>query len=187
MVKRIVAYGVMNFTLPTDLTVYAQGAGILTLLCLGLTLIAWLANWGFRFRLVGITGFMTVLTVGLFGLSLGLTPRSVIPGALRFSLVYDNGGDQAVIAVPNQVTSEEVEATLRQAADDLYSYGRIGPEGKLTIRIRTVTHPETGVSQPIYLGEVKRSLSQRQDENMEIQLFEDKIAQLPSKNSASAE
>lgn len=170
----------MDINLPTDFGVYAQWSGILTLVCLGLAIIAAIARWGFRFRLVGITGFMAVLTVGLFGLSLGLSPRTAIPDALRYTVTYDNAADQIVIAVPNQVTPTEVEATLRQAAADLYSPGRIGPNAQLTIRLRTITHPETGVSKPIYLGQVKRSLRQRQDENMEIAVFEDQIKQLPS-------
>lgn len=174
----------MDLNLPTDLSIYTQWSGILTLASLGLAIIALIAGWGFRFRLVGITGFMVVLTVGLFGLSLGLTTRTVIPGAVRFSLVYDNGGDRAVISIPNEVTPTEVEATLRQAASDLYSFGRSGPENKLTIKIRTVTHPESGVSKPLYLGEVKRSLGTREDENMEIKVFTENFAQLPSQKSS---
>jgi len=162
----------MDLNIPTDFTIYTQWAGILTLLSLGLTIIAAIARWGFRFRLVGITGFMAVLTVGLFGLSLGLTPRVKIPGAVRYTLTYDNGADQVVVAVLNNVTPTEVEATLRQAAADFYSPGRIGPESQMTIRVRTVTHPETGLSQPIYLGEVKRSLRQRNDDNMTIAVFD---------------
>ncbi|ELR99108.1 Ycf51 family protein [Gloeocapsa sp. PCC 73106] len=169
----------MNLNLPADFGIYAQWSGILTLVCLGLAIIAAIARWGFRFRLVGVTGFMAVLTIGLFGLSLGLAPRSLLPDALRYKVTYDNGADQIVIVVPNQVTPTQVEATLRQAAADLYSPGRIGPSGELSIRVRTIIHPQTGVSQPLYLGEVKRSLGQRVDENMNIAVFSEEFAQLP--------
>jgi hypothetical protein len=165
-------------SLPTDFSIYTKWSGILTLACLVLTIVALIAKWGFRFRLVGVTGFMAVLTVGLFGLSLGLSPRVSIPGAVRYTLAYDNSTDQVVVIVPNDTSPEAIEPTLRQAAADFYSPGRIGPEGKMTVRIRTVTHPETGVSKPLYLGEIKRSLRDRYDENMSVTLFEDKFIQL---------
>ena len=168
----------MNLSLPTDFGIYAQWAGILTLVCLALTIIGAITRWGIRFRLVGITGFMTVLTVGLFGLSLGLSPRAAIPDAIRYNIIYDNGGDQIAIAVPNDVTPTVVEATLRQAAADLYSPGRIGPNSAMTIRLRTITHPKTGLSQPVYLGEVKRSLRQRNDEEMIVSVFDDAFTKL---------
>jgi hypothetical protein len=166
--------------LPMNFSTYTQWSGILTLVCLFLAIMGFFFQWGIRFRLVGITGFMAVLTVGLFGLGLGLFPRAAIPGAIRYSLVYDNGANQAVVSVPPQITESELTATLRQAANDLFSYGRFGVRGdnKLTIRARTLIHPQEGVSQPLYLGEVKRSLANRDDEEMEIQIFPDKFRQL---------
>jgi hypothetical protein len=162
-----------------DFATYAKWSGWLTLACLLLTLLGFAFRWGIRFRLVGITGFMTVLAVGLFGLGLGLFAHTEIPGAVRFSLVYDNGANQAVISLPATVTESELEATLRQAAQNLFSSGRtaIGGDNKLTIRARTMLHPQPGISQPLYLGEVRRSLGVRQDEQMEVEIFEDKLAQ----------
>jgi hypothetical protein len=46
--------------------------------------------------------------------------------------------------------------------------------------MRTVLHPEAGVSQPLYLGQVKRSLTVRDDDNLEIEVFSRNVAQLPS-------
>lgn len=161
-----------------DFATYAQWTGWLTLACLLLALLGFIFRWGIRFRLVGITGFMAVLAGGLFALGLGLFARTEIPGAVRFSLVYDNGGNQAVITVPATITESELEATLRQAAEDLFSYGRTGiDDNKLTIRARALLHPQPGISQPLYLGQVRRSLAVRQDEQMEIKIFKDKLAQ----------
>ncbi|PSO82785.1 MAG: hypothetical protein BRC44_01695 [Cyanobacteria bacterium QS_4_48_99] len=167
-------------SIPTDLSIYAQWAGILTLVCLVVAGLGFIFQWGIRFRLVGITGFMGVVTVGLFGLSLGLFSYTQVPGAAPFSVVYDNGANKAVIALPPKVNESEVEASLRKAAADLYSYGRLGRgDDKLTIRARAVTHPESGVSKPLYLGQVKRSLASREDENMKIEVFSERFAQLP--------
>ncbi|NEO30577.1 MAG: DUF2518 family protein [Symploca sp. SIO3C6] len=163
-----------------DFLSYTQWAGIVTLAFGALALVAFVLKWGIRFRIVGITGFMVVLTGGLFSLSLVPFTHTVIPGAVRFSLVYDNGGNQTVIAVPPQITKPELEATLRQAAADLYSYGRLGgASNQLTIRARTITHPSVGVSKPLLLGQVKRSLAKRDDENMVIEIYSENFAQLP--------
>jgi hypothetical protein len=161
---------------------YTQWSGIATLAFAGLVILGFVFKWGIRFRLVGATGFMLVVTGGLFALSLAPLTRTVIPGALRYTLIYDNGGPQAVIALPpTSITPSQLEATLRQAASDLYSYGRLGAlsDNQLTVRARTIVHPENGVSVPLYLGQVRRSLAKREDEQMAIEIYQDKLARLP--------
>ncbi len=163
-----------------DFLTYAQWVGITALACAFLAVLGFVLQWGIRFRLVGVTSFLGVLTAGLFTLSLVPFTRATIPGAVRFSLVYDNGATQAVIALPPQITESELEATLRQAASDLFSSGRLGRgQDQLTIRARTLLHPEPGVSEPLWLGQVKRSLSVREDDQMEMTLFQDNLARLP--------
>ncbi|MEA5574815.1 Ycf51 family protein [Anabaena sp. UHCC 0451] len=164
-----------------DFLQYTQWSGIATLAFAVLTILAFILKWGFRFRLVGSTGFMIVLTAGLFSLSLVPLSRTVIPGAVKYTLVFDNGSNQAVIATNHQITPTELEATLRQAASNLYSYGRLGAGGnnELTIRARTIIHPEPGISAPVYLGEVKRTLVTREDPQMAVEVYLDKFAQLP--------
>lgn len=156
----------------------SKWVGISTLVLAVLTGLSFILKWGFRFRLVGITSFMAVLTGGLFALGVSLYVRTPIPGAVKFSLVYDDAATQAVIAVPATITESELEATLRQAAADLYSPGRFSRNGEneLTIRARTLLHPEPGVSQLVYLGEVKRSLQVRNDQQLDIHIYPDKMA-----------
>jgi len=162
-----------------DFLTFSQWAGIATLACAVLTVLGFIFNWGIKFRLVGVTGFIGVLTGGLFALGLVPFTRTAIPGAIRFSLVYDTGATQAVIAVTPTITSDQLEATLRQAASDLYSFGRVGrDQEQLTVRVRTIIHPEPGVSQPLYLGQVKRSLSNRDDQQMALEIYQDKFALL---------
>jgi hypothetical protein len=167
--------------IPTDLLTYTQWSAIATIICLVLTILAFILKWSWRFRLVGATSFMGVITLSILALNLGLFTRPTIPGAARYVLIYDNGADQAVIAVPPEVDHSAIEPTLRQAAVDLYSSGRISLTGnnQLSIRLRTILHPETGISQPLYLGEVKRSLFQKDDENMQVEVFNENLAQLP--------
>ncbi|KKI98880.1 Ycf51 family protein [Prochlorothrix hollandica] len=152
----------------------AKWLGLLTLLVAGLTILGFRLQWGIRFRLVGITGFLIVLGVGSFALSLGLYQHTAIPGAVAYTTVYDTGATHAVIVVKNDINPETLEATLRQAAYSLFSSGRYAQPGEsqLVVRARTLIHPNPGISQPLYLGEVRRSLFQRADENMDVSIDE---------------
>lgn len=172
--------------LPLDFKTYTIWSIYTTIGFFVLALLGFLFKWGFRFRLVGVTGFMGVLTVGLFALSLGLFNREEIPNALRFNLVYDTGGNQAVITVPVDITREQLESTLQQASIDLFSYGRTATNGddKLTIRARAQFHQE-GVTIPLYLGQIRRSLVKKDDNNPEITIFEQNFEKLKSLNASS--
>ncbi|MGB6299414.1 MAG: Ycf51 family protein [Rivularia sp. (in: cyanobacteria)] len=168
-----------------DFARYTQWSGIATLIFAVITLLGFIFKWGIRFRLAGATGFMLVVTGGLFPLSLTPLTRTVVPGAVRYKLVFDNGSSQAVIATPPQITSSELDATLRQAASDLFSYGRLGTpqDNQLTIRARSIVHPEPGLSVPLYLGQIKRSLSNRDDDSLQIDIYQDNLAELSTYKS----
>lgn len=162
-----------------DFALYTQWSGYATLAFAVWAIAAFLFNWGIRYRLVGTTGFMIVLTIGLFGLSLGLFSRSLVPGSVRYSLVYDNGANLAVVAVKPEVTVDEVKATLLQASNDLYSYGRIGKgSDKFTVRLRTFRHPEVGVSEPLYLGQARRAITAYDEPDIDIQISKENFAKL---------
>ena len=159
-----------------ELLIVCKLGAILTVICGAIATLGFIFNWGIKFRLVGITAFMGVLTGGMLGLGLGLYTRTAIPGALPYSVVYDNGSNKSVVAIQPEVTKSELQPTMQQVAADLFSPGRFGVgDNQLTIKVRTVIHPETGVSEPVYLGEVKRSLGTREDENMEITIFSDRL------------
>ncbi|HAN75509.1 MAG TPA: hypothetical protein DCQ51_05245 [Planktothrix sp. UBA8407] len=170
----------MDFSLSTaELLNFAKWIGIATLVLAIITVFSFIFKWGIRFRLVGITAFTGVLTGGVFGLSLGLFHHVQIPGAARYSRVFDDDGRQIVIAVSPNITKTELNATLRQAAADLYSSGRGGQfQEPLLIRARTIVHPDADVSQPLYLGQVKRSVVEQENENLDIQIFEKNLARL---------
>ncbi len=119
------------------------------------TALAFLLKWSTRFRLVGATGFMGVLTVGLFGLSFQPLTRTPVAGAIPYTTVFDSGASQIVITVPNEITETELDATLRQAASNLLKPSRIGGSGqaKPIIRARAIAH-ESGTSELLYVGSV---------------------------------
>jgi Protein of function (DUF2518) len=165
---------------PEDFFTYGRWVGFTTIGLAGLAVVAFIFKWGFRFRLVGVTGFLGVLTGGLFSLSLVPFQHTIVPGATKFTLVYDTGASQAVIAVSPPISQSELEATLRQAANDLFSPGRMGRgQQQLTIRARTMIHSGPGISEPLVLGQVERSLSVREDPNLQVTLYTDNLARLP--------
>jgi Protein of function (DUF2518) len=171
--------------MPTDISTYTLWSGYATIFFLIVAIVAFIFKWVFRFRLVGVTSFMAVLTAGFFALNLGLFKHVEIPGAVRYSLVYDSGANQAVIAIaPEAIEESAIEPTLRQAASDLFSFGRASVDGddKLTLRLRTMLHPQPGVSVPLYLGEIKRSLYNRDEEQAaQVKIFSQNIAKLPDR------
>ncbi|MBW4579735.1 MAG: Ycf51 family protein [Tildeniella nuda ZEHNDER 1965/U140] len=179
----------MLFGLP--LVTIALWSGYFTLFCAVLMLLGLVLKWGIRFRLVGITGFMGVLTGGLFALGLGLHDRPQIPGAIKYVRVFDSGASQVVIVVPPTITETALDATLQQAAIDLYSTGRLSQgAATMTIRARAVLHPKPGVTQPVYVGQVKPSLASPTAQAGIVEIDRDQLALLPKpsapKSSASS-
>lgn len=166
--------------LPTDIYTYGVWSGYTAIGLFLITIVAFVAGWGFRFRLFGVTSFMMVLTAGIFSLYLGLFNRVEIPGAARYVVTYDNGANKAVVKVDPDISAEAIEPTLRQAASDLYSYGRTGTNGNDTFKVslRTVLHPNPETSELLFLGEANRSLLIRDETNLQIKVFTKNLAKL---------
>lgn len=171
----------MALTLPTpaEFAQAAQYMGLATVGVGGLMSLGFVLKWGIRFRLFGVTAFMGVLTAGLF--ALGLTPltRTLLPDAQRYTLVFDNGGTQAVIRVGEALTQTQLVATLQQAANDLFSYGRLAREDAfLTVRARVLRHPQPGLTEILYLGQARRSLVNRDDTHLILELDRENLARV---------
>ncbi len=151
---------------------------IATLAFGALTALAFFLKWGIRFRLVGATGFMGVLTAGMFGLSFQPLTQTIIPGAVPYTTVFDSGASQIVIAVPNEITSTELEATLQQAASNLLKPSRLGGLGQAVprIRARAIVH-SSGVSELVYVGSVTPGTGETAEEKAPVvEIYADKLA-----------
>ncbi len=153
-----------------QLILVAQALAIATIVFGAVTTIAFIAKWGFRFRMVGVTSFTGVLAGGVLGLSLALYQRPTIPNAQPFVRVYDRSAGQLVISVNPKMTPVQLEATLKQAAIDLSSPGRSSADGTITVRARVLLHTEPGVTQPLYVGAAVRSLDSKRDDVNDIQV-----------------
>ena len=134
--------------------------GLTTLAFAALAALAFIVQWGIRFRLVGVTGFCGVLTAGLFGLSFQPLVSTTIEGSVSYTTVYDSGAAQLVISVPVDITETELEATLRQAAVNSFNPSRLGGGGQTPmIRARTIVHRDPGISDLLYLGKIQPDVS----------------------------
>ncbi|MEO0352627.1 MAG: Ycf51 family protein [Cyanobacteria bacterium P01_A01_bin.15] len=129
----------------------------LTTLGLGaVAVLAFLTQWGIRFRLVGITGFCAVLTIGLFGLSFEPFVSTTVEGSVPYTTVFDSGASQLVIAVPADISDFALESTLRQAAINSFNPSQLsGGAQSPKIRARAIIHREPGISDLLYLGQVQ--------------------------------
>ena len=119
-----------------------------------LTVVAFLAGWGLRFRLVGVSSFTLLLAVSCWAFGVSYTPPVVVEGAIRAPIVFDNGTDLVVAQAPLDLEADAVSATLEQLAGNLRSARR--GSGTVTVRLRAFETPRDGISQPVILGETVR-------------------------------
>ena len=120
----------------------------------GLTIVAFLAGWGLRFRLVGVSSFTLLLAVSSWAFAVSYQPPVVVGGAIRAPIVFDNGNDLVVAQVKPNLDPITVEATLEQLAGNLRGSGR--GSNVVTVRLRALQPMADGVSQPVILGETER-------------------------------
>ena len=120
-----------------------------------LTVLAFLAKWGLRFRLVGVSSFTLLLAVSCWAFGVSYTPPVVVEGAIRAPVVFDNGTDLVVAQAPADLEPATVSATLEQLAGNLRSAGR--GSGTVKVRLRAFETPGDGISRPVILGETVRN------------------------------
>ena len=94
-------------------------------LALGLlTVVAFVAGWGLRFRLVGVSSFTLLLSVSCWAFAVSYSPPVRIEGAVRVPIVFDNGEALVVAQAPAEMPMSAVTPTLEQLAGNLRGAGR---------------------------------------------------------------
>lgn len=121
--------------------------------------IAFLARWGIRFRLVGITSFTTLLALSSLAFAVSYAPRISVPGAVTAPVVYDNGGALVIAAAPVDLTPEAYGPTVEQVARNLRGSGRTSDGGLVHVRLRRLETAGEGVSRPVVLAQADENLS----------------------------
>jgi hypothetical protein len=130
-------------------------SGLLALL----TGAGFMARWGIRFRLVGVTSFTALLALSCLAFAVSYTPRVSVVGAVVAPVVYDNGGALVIAAAPDGLAPEAWGPTVEQVARNLRGSGRTSDAGQVTVRLRRIEAQEAGTARPVVLAEAVRNLA----------------------------
>ena len=123
-----------------------------------LTVVAFVAGWGLRFRLVGVSSFTLLLSVSCWAFAVSYSPPVRIEGAVRVPIVFDNGEALVVAQAPAEMPMSAVTPTLEQLAGNLRGAGR--SSRTVQVRLRAVQPDGDGRSRPVILGEIVRDFRQ---------------------------
>jgi len=119
------------------------------------TLISFVFNFGFKFRLTGATIFSLLLSLSSWAFIQSYSDNIKIEGALYVPTVYDNGFDLIITKVENDFPEESIEPTLKQLSENLKKGSRSG--SKVKIKLRKLERISKDVSKPIIIGEIEKS------------------------------
>jgi hypothetical protein len=123
------------------------------------TVAGYIARWGIRFRLVGVTSFTALLAISCLAFAVSYTPRVSIEGAVSVPVVFDNGSDLVIAAAPADLPQSSFVPTVQQVAQNIRGSGRSSDDGLVHVRLRRVEAQESGGSKPVVLSEATRSLA----------------------------
>ena len=124
------------------------------LLCV--TLIAFIFNFGFKFRIIGATIFSLLLSLSSWAFIQSYTEKVLIEDAKYVPIVYDNWFDLIITKADDNFPEESIKPTLYQLAENLRKGSRSGANVK--IKIRKLEKISDGVSKPVVVGEVQKNV-----------------------------
>ena len=130
--------------------------GFLGIFLLVFTLIAFIFNFGFKFRITGATIFALLLSLSSWAFIQSYTEKVVIEGSKYLPIVYDNGFDLIIAKAEDNFPEEAVKPTLEQLSENLRKGSRSGANVK--IKIRKLEKISDGVSKPVIIGEVQKNV-----------------------------
>ena len=131
--------------------------GILGIFLFLVTLIAYIFNFGFKFRITGAAIFSVLLSLSSWAFIQSYTENIKIDGAIYVPTVYDNGFDLIITKAENEFPEEAIEPTLKQLSDNLKKGSRSG--SKVKIKIRKIEKVSKDVSRPVIIGEIEKSFT----------------------------
>ena len=130
--------------------------GFLGIFLLCVTVIAFLFNFGFKYRITGATIFSLLLSLSSWAFIQSYTETVVIENAKYVPIVYDNGFDLIIAKADDDFPEESIEPTLEQLSENLRKGSRSGANVK--IKIRKLKKISDGVSKPVVIGEVQKNV-----------------------------
>tara|TARA_A100001388_G_C28317023_1_gene288170 strand:- start:50 stop:493 length:444 start_codon:yes stop_codon:yes gene_type:complete len=120
------------------------------------TIVAFVFNLGFKFRIIGATIFSLLLSISSWAFIQSYTEKVAIEGAKYLPIVYDNGFDLIIAKAEDDFPIESIEPTLKQLSDNLRKGSRSGADVK--IKIRKLEKISNGISKPVIIGEVQKNV-----------------------------
>ena len=120
------------------------------------TVIAFVFNFNFKFRIVGATVFSLLLSLSSWAFIQSYTEKVEIEGARYLPIVYDNGFDLIIAKAEDDFPEDSIEPTLEQLSENLRKGSRSGANVK--IKIRKLEKISEGVSKPLVIGEVQKNV-----------------------------
>ena len=130
--------------------------GLLGILLFLVTLISFIFNFKFKFRITGAAIFSLLLSLSSWAFIQSYSKNIKIEGARYVPIVYDNGFDLVIAKADNDFPSEAIEPTLKQLSENLKKGSRSG--SKVKIRIRKLEKISKNISKPIIIGETEKNI-----------------------------
>ena len=130
--------------------------GLLGIFLFLITLISFIFNLKFKFRITGATIFSLLLSLSSWAFIQSYSLNIKVNGARYVPIVYDNGFDLIIAKANNDFPLEAVEPTLQQLSENLRKGSRSG--SKVKIKIRTLEKISENVSKPVILGETEKTI-----------------------------
>ena len=131
--------------------------GLLGIFLFFCTLIAFIFNFGFKFRITGAAIFSLLLSLSSWAFIQSYTENIKIDGAKYVPTVYDNGFDLIVKQADDNFPEEAIKPTLNQLSENLKKGSRSG--SKVKIRIRKLEKISKDVSKPVIIGEIEKTFT----------------------------
>ena len=121
------------------------------------TLIAFIFNLSFKFRITGAAIFSLLLSLSSWAFIQSYTEKIKVDGAEYVPIVYDNGFDLIITKADNEFPEEAIEPTLKQLSENLKKGSRSG--SKVKIKIRKLEKISNDISKPVIIGETEKSFT----------------------------
>ena len=122
-----------------------------------ITIVAFIFNFGFKFRIIGATIFSLLLSLSSWAFMQSYSEKVVVEGARYVPIVYDNGFDLIIAKAEDGFPEEAIEPTLQQLSDNLRKGSRSGANVK--IKIRKLEKISDEISKPVIIGEIEKTVS----------------------------
>ena len=131
--------------------------GILGIFLIFITIVAFIFNFSFKFRIIGATIFSLLLSLSSWAFMQSYSENVVVEGARYVPIVYDNGFDLVIAKAEDDFPEEAIKPTLQQLSDNLRKGSRSGANVK--IKLRKLEKISDEISKPVVIGETEKIIS----------------------------